>query len=347
MRYVICCWCGKNSDEFEKHVPLLLSGKRNLKLGFRNDIDILFLAGYDLLGEDYKQKLKSTGYELHDVSGICGGLERKYQVLDKFGEYEKKCFLRWAVISSYFPGESIIHYDGDIIFNEDPEVIGALLQGKTFVLQGCPALTSISDQAWFAQYQEQLDAFVNDIKGYSEKAWVERVGWEASELEKWAGQRFRQTISSDQDLLSHLIHTDRIVQDRPAEVLQAFDAYTLFENPMYLHAYENDLHDATYERRAGIDYINGRRVLIWHMQSSFNEYLGKFMFRRKYLGRGLKRLSSDLGKKDLVYYMHDFFVRYLRGKANSRLDVYRYFFEDHDLSEVLTDKTWWQAGAFA
>ena len=116
---------------------------------------------------------------------------------------------------------------------------------------------------------------------------------------------------------------------------------------MYLHAYENDLDHATYERRDGIDYINGKRVLIWHMQSSFNEYLGKFMFKRKYMGKGLKRLSNDLGKKDLVYYMHDFFVRYLRGKANSRLDVYRYFFEKHDFSEVLTDKTWWQAGAFA
>ncbi len=346
MRNVICYWCGKNSDDFEKHVPLLFSGKRNLKLGFRNNIDILFLAGYDQLSERYRQDLSDTGYELHDVSSIYRDLEMKYPALNEFGEYEKKCFLRWPVISSYFPGESIIHYDGDILFNEDPEVIGRLLQGKTFVAQGCPALASISDQAWFTQYREQLDLFANDIRRYSERAWAERTGWEASELGKWAGQRFRQTISSDQDLLSHLIHTDRIVQDRPAEVLQSLDAYILFENPMYLHGYENDLHRATYERRDGIDYINGRRVLIWHMQSHFNEYLDKFMFKRKCLGRGSKRLSNDLEKKDVIYYLHDFFVRYLRGKANSRLDVYRYFFEGDDFSEVLTDKTWWQAGTF-
>ena len=348
MRNVICCWCDKNPDDFENHVPLYFAGKRNVRLGFRNSIDILFLDGYDLFSKAYKNKLREVGYELHDVKKIYFNLADKYSGLNVFKDYEKKCFLRWLVISSYFQGEPIIHYDGDIVFNEDPDVINRLLQGRTFVLQGCPALTCISDQAWFEHYQEQLDLYEEDIEGYSAKAWIERDGWEISDREKWAGQRFREIISSDQDFISHLIHTDRIVQDKPSALLSDLSAYMLFENPLYLPGYQPQCNDLplAYERRADIDYINGRRVLVWHMQGYFNQYLSKFIFRRKYLRRGLKRLSNHVEKKDLDYYMNDFFIRYFHGKNHLRLNVYKYFFEEHDFSEVLTDRTWWEEGAF-
>jgi len=155
MRQVICCWCDGDSDMFEKHVPVYFSGKRNLHLGFSNDIDILFLSGYGLLSEEYKDRLRDIGYKVHDVTTVYRELDSKYSALSQFGNQERNCFLRWLVISSYFPGEPIIHYDADIVFNEDPTIIGKLLNGRTFVLQGCPALTAISDQTWFTQYREQ------------------------------------------------------------------------------------------------------------------------------------------------------------------------------------------------
>src|SRR5262249_25301653 len=158
---------------------------------------------------------------------------------------------------------------------------------------GCPALTAISDQNWFEQYQKQLNLFADDVRGYSELAWTERKGWETSEREKWAGQRFRRIISSDQDLLSHLIHTDRIVQHRPSEILNELKSHIVFENPLYLHAYENNLHRAKYERISGVDHIDGRRVLIWHMQSDFKNYLARFIFRKKYLTKSPKRLPIE------------------------------------------------------
>ena len=347
MRNVICCWCTRKPNEFEDHVPLYFVGMRNMKLGFNSKIDLLFLSGLELLCDDYKDNLRAVGYTLHDASGIFRSLAMKYTALDRFGNYEKKCFLRWPVISSYFAGESIIHFDGDIVFNENPDVISGLLQGKTFVLQGCPALTSICNRLWFSRYSEQLDMFVKDIEGYSAKAWKERDGWEISEESKWAGQRFREIISSDQDFISHLIHTDRIVQDKPSEILAALHAYIVFENPLYLHGYENNLHHAAYERRAGIDFIDGRRVLIWHMQNNFNNYLGKFLFRRKYLVTRSKRLRNDPEAKDIDSYLHYLFTRYLHGRTATRLNVYTYFFEEHDFHEVLTARTWWQESAFA
>ena len=346
MRTVICCWCDRSPEEFESNVPLYFSGKRNLSLGFSNDIDLAFLTGYEHLGVNYQGQLKDAGYRLHDAESIYKELDRKYAVLDVFGDYEKKCFLRWLVLSFLFPGEALLHLDGDIVLNEDPSVIARLLERRTFVLQGCPALTCISDPAWFSQYRNELDTFTGDLEGYSARAWAEREGWEESEREKWAGQRFRYAISSDQDLLSHLIHTDRIVQDRPAFILQGLDAYMLFENPMYLHGYENNLRHATYERRNSTDYVNSKRVLIWHMQSDFNAYLGKFIFKKKYLGNRLKTLSNDLVEKDFVHYLYVLFVRYLNGATSSRLNVYQYFFQENDFSEVLTDRTWWHKGAF-
>jgi hypothetical protein len=184
MRHVICCWCNTDAEVFETHVPLHFCGKRNIGLGFEKCLDVLFLSGYERLSDTYRQSLQDVGYRVHDLSAIYSALAEKYSPLNRFGDYEKKCFLRWPAIATYFPGERIVHYDGDIVLNEGPAVIARLLERRTFVLQGCPALTSISNQDWFSQYQEQLNDFGNDIEGYSQRAWKERKGWEISEQQK-------------------------------------------------------------------------------------------------------------------------------------------------------------------
>jgi hypothetical protein len=347
MGNVICCWCDKDPERFESHVPLLFAGRRNLKLGFSNDLDVLFLQGYDLLRDGYKEQLKEVGYRLHDVSDLYAAAAAKYAALKAFGGYEMKCFLRWPVIASYFPGARIIHYDGDIVFNEDPAVVERLLEGKTFVLQGCPAVTCISDADWFSQYREHLDRFVADPVAYSAQAWREREGWQVSATQKWAGQRFRELISSDQDLLSHLIHTDRIPQDRPSTLEGVLGGYALFENPLYLHGYgfSDSALPLSYERRSGIDYIGGKQVLVWHMQSDFTLYLSTFMFRKRLMPWERGPLGNHLEECTLPYRLGSLFSRLAGG--NTRLDVYRYFFQGRDFGELFADRTWWYRGAFA
>ena len=345
MRNVICAWWDTDTDSFETQIPLHFIGKRNVLLGYDNKIDVLLLGGYDLLNDQYKDELKSVGYRLHNVKTIYHTISKSYPALSGFNKYETKCFLRWLVISNYFRGDSIIHYDGDVVFNENPSVISALLKGKTFVLQGCPAVTCISDPAWFSQYEEQLKAFSADIMEYSRNAWLERDGWEISHDEKWAGSRFREIISSDQDLLSHLIHTDKIIQNSPCDIMNSLYLYAVFENPLYLHSYMKGL--MKYKRIAEVDYLNDKRVLIWHMQRSFVEYLSKFIFTKRFLTKRLKRISNDLEKKDINYYLQYVYMRYFHGKRYSRRDLYKYFFESHDMSEVFRDKTWWKEGLFA
>jgi hypothetical protein len=347
MRNLICCWCNSDSENFENHVPLVLSGNRNTRLGFENRIDILFLSGFDRLTDAYKAALKNTGYRLHDVSGLYRELVTRYSPLDRFGDYEKKCFLRWPIIAKYFPNEPVVHYDGDIVFNEDPAVIARLFRHRTFVLQGCPALTAITDDRWFAQYNHELDLFVNDIEGYSQRAWKEREGWQVSEKSKWAGQRYREIISSDQDLLSHLIHTDRIIQATPSDVMGDLQSYIVAENPLYLHHYDPTIRNATYRRTSGIDYIDGRRVLLWHMQSDFTKYLSTFVFMKTYLRWARMRTTNHVEKAGLDTRLHNFFLRRLHGKADTRLSLCKYFFESGDFSDVFTGQAWWQEGVFS
>lgn len=344
MRCVIVAWCKTNSTQFENHVPLKFVGTRNNKLGFKTEIDVLFLEGYNLIDDNYKAALKELGYKLHDATKIFSELEIKYGELDRFGEYEKKCFLRWLIIGKCFSGERIIHFDGDIVFNDCPHSLSEKLSGKTFVLQGCPALTVISDQNWFTQYAENLNWLTSDITGYSSMAWGKRLEWEDA-AKTWTGLRDREIISSDQDLFRHLLHSKGIHQDKPEIIQQGLDNYILCENPLYADAYYPNLKPFKYKRVEGIDFLNEKRVAFWHVQGDFNSYLGDFVFRKKYLNvLPFRRLP--LKGKGFESHLRRLFMKVINIKQFSRLDTYKYFFEEYDFSELFTAETWWSEEVF-
>ena len=341
---IIIVWA--NSEYIEEDVPLLFIAKRNISLGYDNEFDLVFLSGFDLLNKKYKNDLENVGYNLVNAEKIYSEYSRKYNHLDHFGDYEKKCFLRWLIVEDIYKKTPVIHYDGDIILNESTRIIAKLVQNKTFVFQGCPAFTVISDPKWFKIYRAQLDAFINNIEQYSAKAWTERTGWEITQKTKWAGSRFRKTISSDQDLISHLIHTDRIIQDEPVVVETCLKDYALFENPLYIHELYIEK-PIKYQRIMNVDYFNEKKVLFWHLQSYYNRYLAIYMFRKKYLFflSGI-RLRNQLEEFDAVSKIMGLFYSVFRLKVK-RLDVYKYFFnKDRDLFKVLNKKSWWKKGVF-
>jgi hypothetical protein len=355
MKNVIVAWCKTNERDFEEFVPLNFVGQRNLKLGFRNDFHIVFLEGFDRLSEWYKKMLQDSGYTLHDAVKLYDEIDAQYKQLDRLGDYGKKCFLRWLAVERLFSGEGIIHYDGDIVLNEDPAVIAKKVAGKTFVLQGCPAFTVISNQDWFEQYKNQLDLFANDVEGYSEKAWLERSGWEVTFKTRWAGSRFEKVFLHDQDFISHLIHTGRIQQDPVEEVMAGLQDYVAFENPLFLDVYDGN-HPYKYLRENGIDYLSynrfddencsiKKRVLFWHMQSCFNFYLSKFILRKKYIKFfPAVRLDLHLQARGLEDYINKKLRRFLN--HTSRLNVYKYFFEQSDFSGIFKKNIWWKTGTF-
>ncbi len=355
MNNVIVAWSQGDAQSFEAKVPLLFVGQRNQKIGFKAHINVVFLDGFDRLDNTYRSMLHDLGYRLHDASTLYAIYAQKYELLSRFGDYEKKCFLRWLVIKDIFSGEPLIHYDGDIVFNEDPAVIEKQVEGKTFILQGCPAFTSIADRCWFEQYTTELDAFVADIEGYSSRAWELRAGWEVTFATRWSGSRFRPIISSDQDLLSHLIHTNEIKQDSVNAIMHDLDDYIIFQNPLLFHMYnphisyaytrENGIDFCSYTRTDGAHLTYKKKILLWHMQSCFNFYASKRLLLQKYMPPlwwlrtqygPSGHLISDMINKKITRFMHH----------TDRLSVYRYFFQTHDFSCLLNGKAWWKKGVF-
>jgi hypothetical protein len=341
MRNTIVLWSACGSDQFEKKIPLHFIGQRNEKLGFSNDIDILFLKGYGLLGEGYNESLRELGFKLYNVEKIYSRLNDKYFALNRFGDFEKNCFLRWLAIKEFYSGEKIIHYDGDVVFNEDPVALQKKLTGRTFVLQGCPAMVAICNTAWYEEYLKNLDLFASDIEQYSSKAWEMREDWQRSVRTKWAGYRSRKVISSDQDLISHLLHTEQLPQDNPVEILSGTPEYIFFENMLCIDDANNGF-PYKYRREKGIDYLNDKRVALWHIQSDFNIYLYNFMIRKYYLSI-FNGSTLEYGRRCLEKHLS----RIIRKiKRINRYDVYEYYFQKKDFSEVLTDRVWWKKGIF-
>jgi len=355
MKNVIVAWCKTDYKGFEAQVPLKFIGERNNVLNYGNDVHVLFLSGYNNLSHFYKNSLKELGYHLHDVSLLFDELSARYTQLDRFGDYEKKCFLRWPLIQRYFEGEKIIHYDGDIVLNESLEKIARIVDGKTFVLQGCPAFTVISDLTWFEQYNTELDCFVRDIETYSADAWQQREGWEVTFKTRWAGSRFRKIITSDQDFLSHLMHTGKIKQSTVEEIAYAFKDYAVFQNPLVLHMYDESI-PYSYTREKHVDYFTfkrmdvmnqvfKKRVLLWHMQSGFNFYTSKYILRKKYFKViPAMRIPFHMSNTGFEEYFNKKIARITH--HTSRLAVYNYVFKEHDFSGLMNGKTWWKAGIF-
>jgi len=340
---VIVVWTKTGVDGFEKNIPLLWSGRRNRKLGSKNKIDVLFLQGYESLNKSYLANLKSTGYSLFDVSKIYKARAKKYKNLNRFGDYEKKCFLRWLVIKKFYQKSPLIHFDADVVFNETPEALSKRLGKYTFVLQGCPAFVSIANYKWLDCYQNALNQFVKNIEKYSKIAWKQRKGWQKSFKKKWAGSRFRPVISSDQDLISHLIHTDQLPQDSPGIIKKAASDMILFENPLYFFELNKKGAPFVYRRKGLVDYLNNKKAAFWHMQTNFADYLKKiYLLKQRFLipGRIHNPLESKKKKIDNIIYSILYTTKIPQNFK--RIHIYKYFFEEKDFSLVFNNKTFWK-----
>lgn len=343
MRHIMVVWA--ESDAFERDVPLAFLGERNRRLGSRIEFDVLFLEGLHRLSLEYREKLSAFGYRLHDVERSYRLQKNKYAVLERFGNYDRNCFLRWLVIRDFCGGEPFVHYDADIVFNATPEEIDAGLSGLTFILQGCPAYARVEDPAWIASYATELDRFVADIEGYSADAWQQRPAFIATYREQNGSLWDRRTLSSDQDLMQFLTLAGRLPQADAATVNGRSDD-ALFKNPV---AIGNDIYlplPLRYERRGGIDHFNGRKVAFWHMANSFCDYLGYAIFLRQLgIGGRVPWVRSRAGAP-ISYTAYRALVRFT-GAYNREQLIRRYFGEDfRDLAFLFNDKRYWQSGVF-
>ena len=361
--FYISAWINEHQDAslLEESVPLLFSAKRLRALGSKAEVTVLFLAGYDRLPATYVADLERSGLHVLDFAGEIRKLEADYSPLSRFGSYEQMCFLRWLALDRHLEAErvtgQVFHVDGDVVLGVTPEQIAGECAGRTFVLQGCPAFTAVADRDWFRSYEEQLQRFSHDIDGYSATAWGERDGWRVSHLAKWAGSRNRRTISSDQDLMSHLIHTGRIPQSDPVELARGSRLYWM-ENPLYLHSHAQMQLGKTTSISFRSDgercYVDGKQVALWHFQGYFVRYLNQVEALRR-IGWPLRvpnDLESSRIRKPLAAATR---LGSLRSPARARAAVYRSLREINpgrtgaqmSLADVFNRRTYWKSGVFS
>jgi hypothetical protein len=288
--FFVFAWVDKNQDKasFESRIPLRHLGRSMRRHGSKDALNLLFLDGYSRLSSEYIAKLKKLGFNVVNLSVEVKQLVGAFQSLQRFGKYEMLCFLRWPALAHFLKKENfrkqLIHIDGDIIFNADPGEIANDVKGLTFILQGCPAFTTITNYDWFECYYEELVKFSHDIEGYSSKAWSERLGWEKSYIEKWAGIWDRQILSSDQDFINYLVHTGRIVQDNPVSFVKQLKLYYT-ENPLYFDSHAriqlSKNHGLSFSSDGDTCYVDGKKIAFWHFQSDFSAYVNAAIVLRK------------------------------------------------------------------
>ncbi len=345
MRPVIIVWVPAGGGaRFEAGVPLLFNARRAHALGFAPAVDLVFLHGRAELDDTCVAQLREAGYAMHDAEPGFRAHSARLPALGRFGEFERNCFLRWLVLADLYAGEPLLHFDGDVVFNESPAELAQLCAGRTLVLQGCPALVALGDAAWGVRYAAELERFARDIDAYSAAAWAERTGWEDSARTKWAGTRDRRTISSDQDLISHLIHTDRLPQSSPAEFLASAPQQVFFENPLLIGELVPE-RPLAYRRVAGIDTLGGRRVALWHMQTDWCRYLAKHLARER-LGELAGTGRVTFRTRDRETLLHGALRKLTGGRVYDRAAICRRFFETGDFGAVFRDEAWWERGVF-
>lgn len=352
--FYVSAWLGEGQDGslFERSIPLLFTADHLRRIGSREEFTVLFLDGFERLPGSYVRDLAARGFDVVDASAQLRKAAAAYPGLQRFRTYERLCFLRWLVLDEVAAGsDQPIHLDGDVVFGATPERVAESLAGRTLVLQGCPGLTAVGDRAWFGIYEEELDRFCRDVDGYSKAAWAAREGWEVSHQERWAGSRFREVISSDQDLISHLIHTGRLPQADPHEIAEESGMYWA-DNPLYMQSHARlqlgRRSGVTFACREGRCYLDSREIAVWHFQSDFVRYVSRVFALRRLGWPG--RVPNDLESPRLARVLPP--IRRRRWQLD-RLAVYESLRELNDglgersLCDVFNARTYWVPEFFA
>ena len=341
MHNVMVVWNCSDDLSFEDKVPLVLIAERNQRLGLNWRFEVLFLEGLDRLTHRYRDKLTRLGYRLHDWGHEFRQLEHDYAALGHFGDYERKCFLRWLIVRKFVGGDPFIHFDSDVVFNASPEEMA--FDGLTFILQGCPAFTRVEDPAWLDSYNRELRAFAADIATYSMSAWRERSLYTDVYRERNSALWNRPVISSDQDLLQFLTLSGRLPQANRSAV-SASSPLALFQNPLTISEDICADFPLEYERKNGIDFLSGRKVAFWHMQSDFCDYLGHAAFRKTIGVKG--RVPWENATRAATYKVYRACKKTF-GTYSRRMLVRQFFNNQEDLSFLLNQRAYWKQGVFA
>jgi hypothetical protein len=359
MRFVIAVWNEFVDDmRFEEVIPLEFNGRRLAQLGDRNRIDVLVLEGYERLSDGYLGRLRELGYALHDCRVLAQEHAARIPIFvekyRRWGGIKHYAILRFLVIPRIFPGEDIIAFDGDMIFNCSLEEIEAAVADELYLLGRSTCFGSFpAGSSFFQIFEEHILRANADPQAYAHEV----LGLSKNE-DFLDPIRFRGT---DQAFVTHL-HRKGIIDFRHDCLLRG----NLFAFGSWLRIHRVGLGPYVYERKNGIDYINGWKIMISHISYDAWTYFWLPMLLSRLFGR--ENLAAFGRIPHLLPHVEQgqvqpAFQRFLAGMVEtfrlnpaaipaglnhfSRGAVVRHYYVDSDLSEILNDRHWHKPGVFA
>lgn len=263
MRIVSTAWIAGSVDEFE--AACCLQTHASLGLATASvPFDIYILEGFEKLDEAFTSPLAARHIHLHDLTESTRAHLQRYPGLgDLLGPsqgstYEALCFLRWLVLEEQLAGEPFLHIDLDLFFQQPFDDIAAEFVGLSGTF-GSPCLTAVGRPDWLATYRSSLVEMLAD-----RTAFQTAIGY--------GGSEFRRDISSDQDLVQALELCGRLPRHGLSRL---FDRYQVFINPIWPYQHKPAA-PMTHAIVDGLDTIDGKPVLFWHLQNNFADYLSRF-----------------------------------------------------------------------
>ncbi|RNC72771.1 MAG: hypothetical protein ED859_02080 [Desulfuromonadales bacterium] len=300
-------WTTRGDEALEQAVPVLWHGEHLRRQGWSNPITLCFLQGLELLSPGYRGRLVELGYEIVDCGPRAAALTERYPRGRELSTTSRCWFLRWNVLHELATergAETVVHLDGDVVLLADPRDVYRDVAGKTFMLQGCPALTVISDPSWFAVWEEELARLLADRPSYVAAAMAEKADPHRPDREFCNLCAYGPEPFEDQDMLEYLVAAGRLPQARTAEVYDS--GFYWIQNPLLPGEWHGEQAAGALRRvveRGGIPHVGDKRVAFYHFQNNFAQYCRSWQhFSRIGLGgvaallrpAGAGRLNSRL-----------------------------------------------------
>lgn len=269
-------WTTGGDSAFEQVVPVLWHGEYLRSNGWNNSINLCFLQGLELLSANYRGRLADLGYEIVDCAPLVKKIVDRYPHSLKLSTTSRYWFIRWNVLrilAAEHAATTVVHLDGDVVLLADPTELYQDVAGKTFMLQGCPALTVITDMTWFDVWEEELTRFFADRSAYVAAALVEKADPHLPDREFCNVCAYGPARFEDQDMLEYLIAAGRLPQERTATVYDS--GFYWIQNPLL----PGDWHEEqvpgasrSVSEQDGVAFVGDKRVAFYHFQNDFAKY---------------------------------------------------------------------------
>ena len=228
-------WTNGDTEAFEKSVPIVWNGKFLRSRGWENGINVVFIAGFPGDNHPYILEVKQLGYNVIDASQMALDILKNFPELDQLTTLLKYWFLRWYILEQLMfetNQKTIVHLDSDIALTVPPSDLCSEFEGRTLVMQGCPAFTAITDPNWFRSFDLGLREYLSNPEQMKSNMIEEKRCKGDFDRVLWNQLSFSEgSVVHDQYLIQYLISAGRLPQDKDLKA-RPFK-YFWIQNPIF------------------------------------------------------------------------------------------------------------------